>query len=209
MERDGATNEFSELFRVVAETASDAIISIDRDSVILFANPAAERIFGYPLSEILGQQGTLLMPEYLRHLHQAAAHAYVKTGPKTYLVDRTTANGLTQERGRNSFGDFVWRALPRRQTHLHGYFARRIGTQSNRTRVAPFPGKVRQNDSLEPRCDHFAQPAGPPVHRGQRGVRALDGLHRRGSNRQNAFRSRHLVGRFTTFRNSREFAARW
>jgi len=82
MERDGATNESNELFRVVAETASDAIISIDRDSVILFANPAAERIFGYPLSEILGQQATLLMPEYLRHLHQAAVHAYVKTGQK-------------------------------------------------------------------------------------------------------------------------------
>jgi two-component system, cell cycle sensor histidine kinase and response regulator CckA len=82
MERDGATNESSELFRVVAETASDAIISIDHDSVILFANRAAERIFGYPLSEILGQQATLLMPEYLRHLHKAAVHAYLKTGQK-------------------------------------------------------------------------------------------------------------------------------
>ena len=82
MEHDGATNESSELFRVVAETASDAIISIDHDSVILFANRAAERIFGYPLSEILGQQATLLMPEYLRDLHKAAVHAYVKTGQK-------------------------------------------------------------------------------------------------------------------------------
>jgi PAS domain S-box-containing protein len=82
MERDGATNESRELFRVVAETASDAIISIDHDSVILFANPAAERIFGYPLSEILGQQATLLMPEYLRHLHKAAVQDYVKTGQK-------------------------------------------------------------------------------------------------------------------------------
>src|SRR6266404_6280030 len=82
MEPDGAINESSELFRVVAETASDAIISIDHDSVILFANRAAERIFGYPLSEILGQQATLLMPEYLRHLHKAAVDAYVKTGQK-------------------------------------------------------------------------------------------------------------------------------
>ena len=71
-----------ELFRVVAENASDAIISIDHESVILFANPAAERVFGYSLSELLGQQVTNLMPDYLRHLHKAAVHAYVKTGQK-------------------------------------------------------------------------------------------------------------------------------
>jgi PAS domain S-box-containing protein len=82
MDHDRATNESSELFRVVAETASDAIISIDQDSIILFANPAAERIFGYPLPEILGQQVTLLMPECLRHLHKTAVRAYVNTGQK-------------------------------------------------------------------------------------------------------------------------------
>jgi two-component system cell cycle sensor histidine kinase/response regulator CckA len=82
MDHNPASNESSELFRVVAETASDAIISIDQDSTILFANPAAERIFGHPVSEILGQQVTLLMPEYLRHLHKSAVHAYMKTGQK-------------------------------------------------------------------------------------------------------------------------------
>src|SRR6266404_460537 len=82
MDHDRATNESSELFRVVAETASDAIISIDQDSVIRFANPAAERIFGYPISEILGQQMTLLMPDCFRHLHKASLRAYVNTGKK-------------------------------------------------------------------------------------------------------------------------------
>jgi two-component system cell cycle sensor histidine kinase/response regulator CckA len=82
MSHDHSIDEPGELFRVVAEAASDAIISIDRDSVILFANRAAERVFGYSLSEILGQQVTLLMPEYFRHLHKAAVHAYVKTGQK-------------------------------------------------------------------------------------------------------------------------------
>jgi two-component system, cell cycle sensor histidine kinase and response regulator CckA len=82
MDHDRATNESSELFRVVAETASDVIISIDHDSVILFANPAAERIFGYPIPEILGQQVTLLMPECLRLLHKTAIRSYVATGRK-------------------------------------------------------------------------------------------------------------------------------
>jgi two-component system, cell cycle sensor histidine kinase and response regulator CckA len=82
MDHNRTPDDSSELFRFVAETTSDAIISIDHDSVILFANRAAERVFGYSLSEILGQQVTVLMPEYLRHLHKAALHAYVKTGKK-------------------------------------------------------------------------------------------------------------------------------
>jgi two-component system, cell cycle sensor histidine kinase and response regulator CckA len=82
MDHDRASHESSELFRVVAETASDAIISIDQHSVILFANPATERIFGYPISEILGQQVTLLMPECFRHLHKTSLRSYVDTGQK-------------------------------------------------------------------------------------------------------------------------------
>jgi two-component system, cell cycle sensor histidine kinase and response regulator CckA len=82
MSHDHPIDDPGELFRVVAEAASDAIISINRDNVILFANRAAERVFGYSLSEILGQQVTFLMPECFRHLHKAAVHAYVKTGQK-------------------------------------------------------------------------------------------------------------------------------
>ena len=96
MDHNPVTNESSELFRVVAETASDAIISIDQDSTILFANPAAERIFGYPVSDILGQQVTLLMPEYLRHLHKSAVHAYMKTGQKHMAWTGLQLNGLHQ-----------------------------------------------------------------------------------------------------------------
>jgi len=96
MDHNPASNESSELFRVVAETASDAIISIDQDSTILFANPAAETIFGYPVSEILGQQVTLLMPEYLRHLHKSAVHAYMKTGQKHMAWTGLQLNGLHQ-----------------------------------------------------------------------------------------------------------------
>src|ERR1700745_2880022 len=82
MDQNRASNESSELFRVVTETASDAIISIDQHSVILFANPATERIFGYATCEILGQQVTLLMPECFRHLQKTSLSPYVNTGQK-------------------------------------------------------------------------------------------------------------------------------
>lgn len=69
-------------YRAVAETATDAIITIDSDSTILSVNPATERIFGYSIEEIIGQPLTMLMPEYLRHLHKAGITRYVETGRK-------------------------------------------------------------------------------------------------------------------------------
>src|SRR6185503_19930984 len=61
---------------------TDAIITIDSDSTILVVNPAAERIFGYSTEEMIGQPLTMLMPEYLRHLHKAGIARYTVTGRK-------------------------------------------------------------------------------------------------------------------------------
>src|SRR5436309_435924 len=72
----------AQLFRVVAETATDAIITIDEKSVILFVNKAAERIFGYADSEMMGREVTMLMPDYLREMHRRAVGRYLQTGEK-------------------------------------------------------------------------------------------------------------------------------
>lgn len=74
--------ESEERYRAVAEAATDAIITIDSDSTILIVNPATERIFGYSSKEIIGQPLTMLMPEYLRHLHKAGIARYLETGRK-------------------------------------------------------------------------------------------------------------------------------
>ncbi len=71
-----------ELFHVFAETVSDAILVIDTDSLIHFANRAAEKIFGYGPEQLRGQSLTLLMPEYLRHLHRAGLTRYLETGER-------------------------------------------------------------------------------------------------------------------------------
>src|SRR5919197_427821 len=69
-------------FRIIAETASDAIITIDERSTILFVNDAAGRIFGYSVPEMLGQPMTMLMPEYLRHVHEQGLQRYIRTGQR-------------------------------------------------------------------------------------------------------------------------------
>ena len=79
---EAALRESEEHYRAVAEAATDAIITIDSSSTILIVNPAAERIFGYSTAERIGQPLTMLMPEYLRHLHKAGITRYLETGRK-------------------------------------------------------------------------------------------------------------------------------
>jgi PAS domain S-box-containing protein len=74
--------ESEEHYRAVAQASTDAIITIDSDSTILTVNPAAEKIFGYSAQEMTGQPLTILMPEYLRHLHKAGLKRYLETGQK-------------------------------------------------------------------------------------------------------------------------------
>jgi len=69
-----------ERYRVIADAASDAIITIDTENRVLVANLAVERIFGYAPGELIGRPLTILMPEYLRHVHRAAFGRYLETG---------------------------------------------------------------------------------------------------------------------------------
>jgi PAS domain S-box-containing protein len=72
--------ESEEKFRNLAETASDAILSADSYGKIVYFNPAAERIFSYSLTEIIGQPLTLLMPERFRDPHQQGMDRFLRTG---------------------------------------------------------------------------------------------------------------------------------
>ena len=97
--------------RIVMETVADAIIMIDADSTIMFVNPAASRIFGYAADEMLGAHMTMLMPEYIRHLHDAGMERYVETGVKHIPWDGVELPGLHKS-GREiplevSFGEFA------------------------------------------------------------------------------------------------------
>ena len=47
---------------LVAQQSSDAIMIRDLDGRVSYWNPAAERLFGYPAAEIVGQSATLIVP---------------------------------------------------------------------------------------------------------------------------------------------------
>jgi PAS domain S-box-containing protein len=82
-EREESALRYSEEnYRLVVETAPDAVISIDERGAILFANPATVRIFGYDPTELIGKPLTILMPEFLRKLHEKGFSRYLATGQR-------------------------------------------------------------------------------------------------------------------------------
>jgi len=69
-----------ERYRMLAETAPDAIITINEESKILFCNPSVEKIFGYSPDELNGKNLTILIPNHLKNLHKTGINRYIKTG---------------------------------------------------------------------------------------------------------------------------------
>ncbi|HEX8639131.1 MAG TPA: EAL domain-containing protein [Pyrinomonadaceae bacterium] len=53
-------------YRIVTDSASDAIITIDETGTILFVNQTAEKIFGYTAEELIGEKFFKLMPNKMR-----------------------------------------------------------------------------------------------------------------------------------------------
>jgi PAS domain S-box-containing protein len=98
-------------FRIMAESACDALFTIDQESTILYCNAAVERIFGYAPSELVGRKLTIVMPEYLRHVHEHSLRRYIQSGEKHIPWENVPLPGLHKD-GREiplllSFGEFL------------------------------------------------------------------------------------------------------
>lgn len=65
--------ESEERYRNVALTAGEAILTVDEENTIQFANPAVARVFGHEAQTLLGRKVTELMPTYDQHIHKAKA----------------------------------------------------------------------------------------------------------------------------------------
>jgi PAS domain S-box-containing protein len=71
--------------RGILESAVDGIITINEWGIIESCNPAAERIFGYPANEMIGQNVKILMPVLYREQHDDYIANYLKTGAKKII----------------------------------------------------------------------------------------------------------------------------
>lgn len=66
--------------RGILESAMDAIITIDQNQRIVLYNQAAEKIFGWPSQQVLGEHLEKLMPERFRGSHASHVRRFADTG---------------------------------------------------------------------------------------------------------------------------------
>jgi PAS domain S-box-containing protein len=103
--------ESEQRFRGLAENAAEAIVTLDVDDAIVYANPAVEEIFGYSAEELRRLRLTDLMPERYRHRHREGIERHVATGRRRVPWDGMELPGLHKD-GREipleiTFGEFV------------------------------------------------------------------------------------------------------
>ncbi|MFP3868891.1 MAG: PAS domain-containing protein [Desulfobacteraceae bacterium] len=68
----------------IVKNSWDAIIYSDRDGIIHLWNQGAERIFGYPATEALGQSLNLIIPERWRQRHWEGYRRVMASGVTKY-----------------------------------------------------------------------------------------------------------------------------
>ena len=94
-----ALEQSSERFQAVAQSATDAIVSIDSQGRIVFWNTVAETVFGYPSLEIMGQTVNQILPERFRQAHDAGMARAASTGTSK-MAGRTIESVGLRKNGR-------------------------------------------------------------------------------------------------------------
>jgi len=77
---ESALQEHAMKTTAILSTMVDGVITIDERGIIDSFNPAAERLFGYTLPEVVGKNVKLLMPEPYRGEHDEYLRKYLRTG---------------------------------------------------------------------------------------------------------------------------------
>ncbi|MBI1824852.1 MAG: response regulator [Planctomycetes bacterium] len=89
--------ESSARVRSILEMAADAIISIDERGRIDSFNPAAERIFGFTVEEVRGQNVKMLMPAPYLDEHDEYLRQYLVTGDRKIIGTRREVTAVRKD----------------------------------------------------------------------------------------------------------------
>ena len=71
--------------QAILDTTVDGIITINDLGIVQSFNKAAERIFGYPAGEVIGNNVNMLMPLPYREEHDAYVDNYLRTGNRKII----------------------------------------------------------------------------------------------------------------------------
>lgn len=82
---EDALRESEARMRAIFYTAVDGIVTIDESGLIQRFNPAAERLFGYIETEVIGKNVSILMPAPYQEAHDGYLARYLQTGEKKVI----------------------------------------------------------------------------------------------------------------------------
>lgn len=92
-----AFREAEERMRAILNTASDAIITIDRRAIIQSVNRATTVLFGYTPDELIGQNVKVLMPSPYRDEHDVYLTRFQKTRDARIICKGREVVGLRKD----------------------------------------------------------------------------------------------------------------
>ena len=93
----GALAEQGHRTQAVLDTAAEGIITIDQLGIIESFNPAAERIFGYGSTDVLGKNISMLMPSPHSEQHDSYLANYLASGNSQVLGIEREIQGLRND----------------------------------------------------------------------------------------------------------------
>jgi PAS domain S-box-containing protein len=93
-----ALKESETKFRSVAQSATDAIITADKDSNIVFCNTAAKKMFGYDADKLIGEPLQKLMPERFKDAHERGMAKAASSDESGIIGQTVELMGLTRQR---------------------------------------------------------------------------------------------------------------
>lgn len=83
--------------RSILATVPDAMVVIDESAFVQSFSTAAETLFGYKASEVIGQNVKLLMPSPYREEHDAYMQRYLTTGERRIIGLGRTVTGMRKD----------------------------------------------------------------------------------------------------------------
>jgi PAS domain S-box-containing protein len=97
----------AQLAGAIVGTAADAILATDRQGIIRFWNPGADRIFGFTQEEAVGASLDLIIPERLRLRHWQGYQRVMATGATRYGTGDVLAVPALTKDGRQISVEFT------------------------------------------------------------------------------------------------------